>query len=740
MGDGALGSDHINYLILRYLQEAGHENAAKALHQDWHRPDEYHDPEKLPFASQVKQFELVNIIQDGLFHDRLQAHVTKQSPRFNLIPSTSDPLSLSVSNRRASITSDTRRDARTDVKTSVSSHHQHHHRQRSDVAASASAASNDFPLPPPKRVKKSSADEPSVPAAPPQTNGDAMDVDPKTPATTADDGELPSEDGLPTDTATDRGTSEAVDIATNSASSPPLPPATETISAATQTDESLRAKRSETIYWSVEKEGANIVHALWNPQPDTTAHLLAAGDALCRFYNVPSSSEQPASSTTNGDNTLSDTTHHFDVEDMPPGSITTAACWHPSGRYATCSVELLRQINGSQHVVRCLFDTETQKARGAKRIYSDNAYIQLLQRQSPTVNMALRYNRPGSLLLSVSTSVKRGLVDIWQGPAEEPIAMKLFAKQILDAVWATDDEIIVSGEQCLEAYRLKFTDATDSVMADGDSSPSIGTRNLTKLHSWTTDKTWGKVRYDSHNRVLAATAINDDAIVLLRRSPSDDGWTPLPGFPAAGDPSIQQISAMAFEHAPPIKDEDANGDFDAGAAVPRRLATTHHTGAVNIYAVTHDSCTPLHTLHLGTPHLPEAALALSWSPDGQHLAVASEETIKVWNLSVSPKFPVLNWRASPQHWTQTDPDDVDESMDMMQDDDHGAPVQGEVNLDDSNNNNNNNNNINRRQQGVDGDVDVQAVHEPSLSWDAEGKSLLFAVGRKVAVIRLLPPA
>ncbi|KAG9802655.1 hypothetical protein KCU68_g22635, partial [Aureobasidium melanogenum] len=122
--------DHINYLILRYLQEAGHENAARALHQDWHRPQEYGDPEKLPFAPLVKQHELVHIIQDAIFHDQLLAQVTNQSRRFNLT---------------------TRQFA---------------HRSSTDRRPSTNQ--HDFPLPPAKRSRKSND----------SLNPDSMHIDP----------------------------------------------------------------------------------------------------------------------------------------------------------------------------------------------------------------------------------------------------------------------------------------------------------------------------------------------------------------------------------------------------------------------------------------------------------------------------------------------------------------------------------------------------------------------------------
>lgn len=271
--------------------------------------------------------------------------------------------------------------------------------------------------------------------------------------------------------------------------------------------------------------------------------------------------------------------------------------------------------------------------------------------------------------------------------------MKIFPKPIMDAVWADDNEIIICGEGCIEAYRVNLPDAADSVMTNGDSSDP-GSHNLTLLYSFETDKMWGKVRYDSQNRVLAVAGVDDDdgAIVLLRRAVSDNEWTPLPGFPTASEQSLKQISAMAFE--PKSSEQDADSD----AILPRRLATTHHTGAVNIYAITNSSCSALHTLQLGHPHAPEAALALSWSPNGNYLAAASEESIRVWN-SAAPHFPVLTWRASPEHWSHPGSDNGIDDMNDAE--------------------------------------DVQMVHEPSLAWDAEGRSLLFASGKRMAVVRLL---
>ena len=277
----------------------------------------------------------------------------------------------------------------------------------------------------------------------------------------------------------------------------------------------------------------------------------------------------------------------------------------------------------------------------------------------------------------------------------------MFAKPVLDAVWASDDEIVVCGESCIESYRVDLPDSADVLMTSPDSFTTTGARNLTLHHAFETDRTWEKVRYDSHNRVLAVIATADDAIIVLGHSPSGQ-WVPLPGFPASDSPALKQVSALAFDHSP----VDASSPLQ-----PLRLATSHHTGMFNIFAITSDSCTPLQTLSISHPAVQssEAALALSWSPDGTYLAVASDETIKVWNPDF-PFSPVLSWRASPEHWL-----------------DAGADAMAAKDLD--------------RDSGMgddaDADMDVQTVNEPSLAWDAKGASLVFAVGRNMAVVRLL---
>jgi WD40 repeat protein len=594
MGDGALGSDHINYLILRYLQEAGHENAAKALHQDWHRPQEFRDPEQLPFAPLVKQYELVHIIQDAIFHDQLLAHVTNQSRRFNLTAA-DDQSAHRVDNN-------TRRDS----------------------------DQNDFPLPPAKRPRIANDDT---------NHHDAMHID-STPQDDHEDAERePTVDGP----------------------EGPEPEPIVTISSATQTDKKLKS-RSETMYWALDQPDASIMHALWNPHLSQSTRLLTVGESLCRFYDLPHQTKNGLQRAI-----------HTDAETMPKGSVITAACWHPSGRYATCALDSTRQLpGGGQESVRSMFDATVQ---GTKRFYDLHGY--LLQQSAMVVS--LRYNYSGERLLSVSTNMKRGLVEVWHVTQSttslDPVAVKLFNQPVLDAVWTFDDSIIVCGQNRLDEYQINHSPLPNGADVTADSFASTGTKNFALRHSHPTDKQWDKVRYDSVHNVIIATSSSDDCTIMLAKTAPR--WVPLSGFPTDG-PASKRATAMAFQ---PLENAANNAD----APLPRRLAVTHNSGLVRIYQLTSTLCEVLHEFTMG-PH--EAALALSWSPTGSCLAVASEEAVKIWDLN-SGSVPLLTWRAAATHWYQGD----------------------ENNL-------------------PNGD---ETGDEPSLSWDAEGKRLIFAVGRKVSL-------
>lgn len=244
----ALHSDHVNLLIFRYLQEVGFENAANALASDWHRPSDCYDPENLPFAREIQRNELVSVIQTGLFHDDLQSRIRKGGRKFRW----------------------TGIDARESIE-------RHDDRLENGAARRPSSSGkskgrppvmrrpNDFPTPAPKRQRRSEGSEAQV-------NGerDAMDVDAASGSGDAeDDGEAAS--------PAIQSEPEQVEVIERY----------DSMDVATQTDVKTDPKTT-TMHWTVDKP---VLQGVWNPDtnPNNAKTLLAVGESLCRFYDVPPS-------------------------------------------------------------------------------------------------------------------------------------------------------------------------------------------------------------------------------------------------------------------------------------------------------------------------------------------------------------------------------------------------------------------------------------------------------------------
>ena len=261
------------------------------------------------------------------------------------------------------------------------------------------------------------------------------------------------------------------------------------------------------------------------------------------------------------------------------------------------------------------------------------------------------------------------------------VVTELFEGVILDAAWTSDRSIVVCGPSLLEVYTLDNAAVTMNGLTNGHTTSAFNGGFLKKVYSHSTDQQWDKVRYDTRTGIVAASSVSDARLLLLVYQ--DESWRLGPEIPT-NQSTGQRPIAIAFQPLSGL----ANGDKES----PRRLAVAYDSGDAMIYSVSRDTCTVLSEHGLGSR---EYALALAWSPDGTLLAIASDESIKVWNVQAGTS-PIVSWQAAPARWYQ------------------------------GNENN------------LPGDEDAQA--EPSLCWNAEGKRLAFAVGRKIAIVSLLEPS
>jgi len=396
---GPLHSDHVNYLILRYLQEAGHEASATAFYRDWRRPNEYRDPEDLPFAAAVNRHELVSVIQDGLYHDELVSRVRNEGRRFRWTTNRADlGATENGTGSRPSTSGGAKKKGR---------------------AHDARKAADEFPTPPPKRQRKSEEE------SHPQVNGDrgtdAMDIDAASPSAADAEGEDDPDVVSPTIASPEP---EIVEVTERY----------DSMDVAVQTD-GKPGPRTSAMYWSIDKPEARIFHAAFSPEKHCNT-LLTAGVDLCRFYELPSD--------TDGDKEM----ETLDDPHVPPDSIITACAWHPKGESVVLAIDRPRDLAvGGKRVQRQEILSHDVQSSQALR-YS---YPHLLQ-PSPLV-LALRFNSKGSRLLALCTNGSRGMIVVWDttthkdspNPYRGPMAWYLLEEQGLDVAWTREDSFTVCG-------------------------------------------------------------------------------------------------------------------------------------------------------------------------------------------------------------------------------------------------------------------------------------------------------
>jgi transducin (beta)-like 1 len=586
---GALSSDHINYLILRYLQESGHESTAKAFYRDWHRPHEYRDPEDLPFTPAVHRYELVSVIQDGLAHDELQARVGRNERRFRW---TMNMTAESVEE-----------DGENGSRPSSSGK-----RKGRVPQAGGMRAPDEFPTPAAKRQRLSSGPD----AVHVNGDRDAMDMDAASasPGDPEDDAEAaspeaPSEDAM--DAPAERY--DSLDVATQT--------------------EVRRGPKTSTITFTVSKPAARVFHSSWSPHKDSSesSTLLAVGEDLCRYYRVPDSED--------GDMT---TIEHVDQPSIPPEATITATAWHPNGRFATCAVDSLRSIGGEgQFPSHVLVDVGHDMGTVP--------YPSSLPLLEPAgVVLCIRYSPSGEHLLVLRTNLKRGLVQVYETPTvedkptqrKEPIAWRVFEHQVLDATWINDQSFVVCGDEGLtNSYALT---KPETAMTNGFGPKSIAVHHLAEqaLEIVPGSINWDKVRHDVQRGLLifASTTNRKLAAYLSPNLGSDETSLTILEIP-------EQLSALALQ--PQDKLHGNKG----------LIAACFEDGTAALYAYSKSGALifeQLSTLDLG--HSPALALSWSpdgkdlalggtdsvrvWHVDNEDLGAFDSRPLVSWRQTAEP--------------------------------------------------------------------------------------------------------
>ncbi|KAK8220391.1 WD40-repeat-containing domain protein [Phyllosticta capitalensis] len=235
-----LSSNVVNYLVWRYLQEAGYPKAALALAHDWHD-----EPETLPFAERVQTHTMLRMLQDGMWLDEMRASASNgaEPRRYQFGQDHGRPFARYNAEARRRKLSSSRRERK----------------------AIVNGDAVDGAQPPHKKKKASSTTESHV-------NGDVvMDVN-----------------GAPAE-------SEAVVTDAESIVEEEVAPLVTTLtlgeSSSLQT-EKLTNLGPQSTFLRVKEPDASIVHTEWSPTEPQL--LLTAGESLLRIYHIPSSSQSLA--------------------------------------------------------------------------------------------------------------------------------------------------------------------------------------------------------------------------------------------------------------------------------------------------------------------------------------------------------------------------------------------------------------------------------------------------------------
>ncbi|QIW96849.1 hypothetical protein AMS68_002367 [Peltaster fructicola] len=609
----ALQSDHVNYLIFRYLQESGHEDTAKSFWRDWNRPRDFRDPESFPFARHVHHRELVTVIQDGLRHDELRARVTKSECLFKwslVDPGRSgDSADAEINGSRPSSSG-----------------------KRKSIGTGA-RQSDDSTAPAVKRPRLSGPDH--------QINGhrEAMDIDGG--SSSVEDNEDDTNAVSPA-VASD-GTGDALTMRYDSV-------ATQTEVANGQIVPVPRLK-ARSIVLDINKPSSKIFHAAWNPNKSGKSRntLFVTGESLCRMYQTP--------------DRLNGATHileHIDEPAVSDDCMVTGMTWHPAGRMLTCAVDTVGPPrDGKQKNTRRVISIGPDVGG----TYTHFPTSELLQ--PPGVALHIEYSPSGEYLMLARTNGDRGVVEIWpavqsqlvNAPTTQPLAWKLFDHSLSDAAWSGDRQLMVC-THTEHAWSLKLADElshSTSFTAETIAShnleersvvlPPCGEVDITYMNDATHNIDVFFVRpYDQESGqdkmvVVDSTLYDTEAYLKARKTfPLDWSFVTF-----VAQPARETIPEQTIRNYGPA----------------RLLATVAENGGCRLFELGRDSngliCKPLfnqdgYTLKMSYG----SALAAAWSPNGEYIAIAGTGLVQVWQAAAPDSIEsraVLTWRinkSSPQ--------------------------------------------------------------------------------------------
>ncbi|KAL2040938.1 hypothetical protein N7G274_006396 [Stereocaulon virgatum] len=453
MAAGSLTSDHVNYLIWRYLQESGHGEAAVKLQRDW-----LQDPQSLPFAQRIKTHALVSLVQKGLRYHQIE-HVLDQPGN----QSASSAATLFFGAESGRVTSSTNHEQFDDAAQSSPRPRKHGR----EVTTNGLGLDFATPIPAPKRPRRSNNGT-ETPLNGDRQITDSMQIDQngyhyqqEPPMPVSPPGYSPTEDGangMDLDEDADAPGSptpedQLIHLLTNGPSR------------AVQSDKVNELGPQTSVLRVPDK--THVIHTAWNPKDPTI--LAVAGEALCRVWYIP----RTASFVDNQKSFV-------DILDPVYPSLVTTMAWNPTGEILAVATR-----------------DDTSDWVGAVSLWSKTGKaLDELPAAQDTV-LTLRWSPSGNQLLGITVSgASTSSLILWDINSSQAMPPYQLPNTIRDAAWISNNQITICGH-----------DIIASSLLEGGRILALHTRPDPE-----SQQTWSHICYDSRTHTIALAA--EDAGIL----------------------------------------------------------------------------------------------------------------------------------------------------------------------------------------------------------------------------------
>ena len=461
-----LNSNHVNYLIWRYLQEQGYGKAAVQLSRDWH----FDNPQSLPFSDHVRHYTLVQMLQDAVVYDHLAADARRPQnsarDQHEEAQLTIDPVHsarrwtfIDVLERgRSASTVQSRR-----VSTSDSGEHKRKRQRRETIDGQRSTVMRRKSLRPTERLPETDADADAM-----VTDHDAGPADQDA---FKSDMPKPVKEELPP------------------APPPPLPPPTLEIghSVGVQSEPVADQTVSETIA-TLTLPDTEIYRVEWDLQDGS--NLVVTGGSACHRLKLEAKPSMGVANLEIGEG-----------ENEPrPYELISEPILHHQDCVVRYSIMHWEKAFWTGHVAIAIEQlTDLGSMVGSIKVLQPDNELELAA--IPNVVLALRWNPNSTRLLAVwdSADGDKSLITTWEMTSSKQIAKTVSSGLIRDAVWLQTDTFACCGDQILDIY-------------------TVDAEQVKHTESIETSRPWEEFKYDLPSEMLVCTSSNDGELGLFDTS------------------------------------------------------------------------------------------------------------------------------------------------------------------------------------------------------------------------------